>query len=266
MAFKQDIVKQFQCISETMLASLEIGRASTGHAGTKGRNGEVILMNFLRKFLPKRYSLSQGQIVSPAGSLSDQLDIIIHDETTYPIATVLETGDKVIFAHSVYAVISVKNRLFEIDEESQTVGLLDNLESVYEVGVETKNVTGLTGLENPISCFGFAFANEEKDLLTKINNPKHIANEFLTVLAVLDPTKDEKAGLYINPNFCVHKGQEKQIVFWPTGRDTLLTFYRTLFNILCSKDIVELGDLSSTREIIRSYKPWGEWGFPGSSG
>lgn len=261
MKFRQKIEEQFQKISESMVASNEIGRYATPHSVTKGRNTERVLINFLRKFLPSRYSISQGQVVSPTGGLSPQLDVIIHDETIYPVATVLESGDKVVFAHSVYAVISVKSNFFEIQGKSQIEDTVQNLEGLFDIQNETNQTIVNLGEGVDISYFGFSFFNEEKDVERKLNGASLNAREFLNAVAILESKDGESQGLYINPSFCVHEGQEKQLVFQPKERDTLLAFYRTLFNCLCGKDILELGELSETRRIIKRYKPWGEWGY-----
>lgn len=261
MGFKQKIEEQFQKISESMIASNEIGRCTTQHGVMKGRNTEQVLINFLRKFLPSRYSLSQGQIVSPTGKLSPQLDVIIHDETIYPVATVLEGGDKIVFAHSVYAVVSVKSNLFEIQGKSQIRNMIQNLEGLFEIQKETNQAISNLRKEVDIFYFGFVFYNEEQNIERKLNDASLEAKEFLSAVAILKSGDENTQGFYINPALCVHKRQEKQLIFQPKEKNTLLAFYRTLFNRLCEKDIVELGELSETKRIIKCYKPWGEWGY-----
>lgn len=271
MKFRQKIEEQFQKISDSMIASNDIGKLATQHYPTRGRNTERVLINFLRKFLPKRYSLSQGHIVSPKGKLSPQLDVIIHDETIFPVATVLESGEKIVFAHSVYAVISVKSNLFEIKKQSQLEDLLKNLQDSYKLQEEINKFlpSQLISPKNQIeiSYFGFAFYNQEKEVLDKLNSSEFSVANFLTALAILDSKDQSKGELYINSYYCKDKAKKfrkevgKRIEHKPKEKNTLLAFYRTLFNRLCEKDIVELGKLSETKKIIKLYKPWGDWGF-----
>lgn len=268
MSFKQKVEKQFQKISDSMLASREIGSFATPHSSTRGRNTERVLINFLRKFLPQRFSISQGHIVSPRGDLTPQLDIIIHDETIYPVATVLESGEKIVFAHSVYAVISVKSIFFERSGVSQVNDMVNNLRPVYEMQKVINRSQNRWPLELrrrkvAISLFGFAFRNEEEDIITKLEGCS--AADYLTALAILDASSSNGRGLYIIPYFYKTAGEgveeDKYIDHRTKEKNTLLAFYRTLFNRLCEKDIVEPGDLKQTKGIIKRYKPWGAWGF-----
>lgn len=267
MAFKQDIEKQFRKIAETMMASVEVGQSATAHSSTKGRNTEFILINFLRKFLPAKYSLSQGQIVSPQGELSPQLDIIIHDETTFPVATVLEGGEKVVFAHSVYAVIAVKSLLSVINSRSQAIDLIENLRKTRDLENKVnESMSSVLVNRNKVkfSYFGFVFRNDENNVAQKLNDSDSNAPDFLTALAILDASRGNERGLYVNPHFCTEdtpNNVSKEIVHKPKEGNTLLAFYRTLFNRLCENDVAEVGDLTETRKIIKEYKPWGEWGF-----
>lgn len=49
------------------------------HPGENGRNKEDILVEFLRNYLPKRYSIGTGFIFDSEKGRSNQTDIIIYD-------------------------------------------------------------------------------------------------------------------------------------------------------------------------------------------
>jgi len=103
--FRLQIEQQFQSEAAMMLAHVDVVKHTTRHSTIYGENNEAVLMTFLRKYLPERFALSQGQIVTPDRLLSPQFDIIIHDQTTSPPAMVFANGAKVLYLHSVYAVI-----------------------------------------------------------------------------------------------------------------------------------------------------------------
>lgn len=90
--------KQVQLEVETL-------RSIITHSSTKGSGAENIICNFLRKFLPKRYSLGSG-FVLVGNELSPQMDIIIYDEF-YNIPIYSEFGFGVYPVESVYGVVEV---------------------------------------------------------------------------------------------------------------------------------------------------------------
>lgn len=49
------------------------------HNVDRGIFREAIVENFLRPFLPERYGLMSGEVFDSEGSVSGQIDIVIHD-------------------------------------------------------------------------------------------------------------------------------------------------------------------------------------------
>lgn len=77
------------------------------HAGEKGQRRENALAEVLETFLPRRFSVGSGEILSAEGGRSKQIDVIIYDAINSPVLANPKES-KVVPAESVYAVIEVK--------------------------------------------------------------------------------------------------------------------------------------------------------------
>ena len=98
-----DLFKRLQI---EMLSSLGVAD-SISHPTDKGDISEEKWIDFLNKYLPKRYSVSKGTIVDCEGTLSQQIDLVIYDNLYSPL--IFNDGvRKYIPAESVYAVFEVK--------------------------------------------------------------------------------------------------------------------------------------------------------------
>ncbi len=106
---KVTLDKLFSSIAEEMASSFKT-MASISHAPTRGGGHESIWGEWLRKYLPQRYSVSPGFIIDSKGNQSLQQDLIVFDRQYSPL---LLNKDEVLFipAEAVYAVIEVKSNL-----------------------------------------------------------------------------------------------------------------------------------------------------------
>lgn len=96
----------FQRLQYEMLASLGLVD-DLGHPVDKGDISEEKWIEFLVKYLPKRYSVSKGTVVDSKGVSSQQIDLVIYDNLYSPL--IFNDGTrKYIPAESVYAVFEVK--------------------------------------------------------------------------------------------------------------------------------------------------------------
>lgn len=106
---KVDLDTLFSSIAEEMSSSFKT-MASVSHAPTRGGGHESIWCEWLRKYLPQRYSVSPGFIIDSKGNQSLQQDLIVFDRQYSPL---LLNKDEVLFvpAEAVYAVVEVKSNL-----------------------------------------------------------------------------------------------------------------------------------------------------------
>lgn len=70
---------------KTLVESANLG-FSIGHEGLKGKVKEEHLIDFLLKYLPRKWMLGNGKIADGNGSLSAETDIIIYNEDSLPKA------------------------------------------------------------------------------------------------------------------------------------------------------------------------------------
>jgi len=102
--------RHYAGLAKRMLSELESISDQMSHSGEKGRNNEAILVEFLRRRLPTRYTVSTGKVVATGGQESGQIDVIVHDRLETP-AFVDAHAWSLVPVESVYAVISVKTTL-----------------------------------------------------------------------------------------------------------------------------------------------------------
>ncbi len=104
---KIDIGTLFQGLQEQMKAQLSTNRENILHPGSKGDSLENVWIEWLRKYLPNRYSVDKAFVVDSSGNLSDQIDLVIYDQQYTPFVFT-QDGVHYIPAEGVYAVFEVK--------------------------------------------------------------------------------------------------------------------------------------------------------------
>lgn len=72
-------------ISKRMLIDFNDITSQIEHRGLKGQAREVIVREFLSKYLPKQLGIARGEIISSNGEVSREQDIIIYDKLKCPI-------------------------------------------------------------------------------------------------------------------------------------------------------------------------------------
>ena len=93
-----------------MKQSLRICRRHIDHPGSKGDSSENEWINWLTKYLPKRYKVDKAFVVDHEGFISEQIDVVIYDRQYSPFVF-HHNGIIYIPAESVYAVFEVKQEL-----------------------------------------------------------------------------------------------------------------------------------------------------------
>lgn len=95
---------------KSILASVDKAKSSSNNAQVVGRNGELLLIHFLNKYLPNTLKAVSGHFVSPEGKRSPHIDCMIVD-TRYPLLA-YNTDDSVqVMAHSVLKILELKTNL-----------------------------------------------------------------------------------------------------------------------------------------------------------
>ncbi|MHA3044327.1 DUF6602 domain-containing protein [Riemerella anatipestifer] len=104
---KINLKELFENMQHQMSAQLNTNRNNITHPGSKGDSLENAWIEWLRKYLPSRYSVDKAIIIDYEGNTSQQIDIVIYDNWFTPFIFT-QNGFHYIPAEGVYAVFEVK--------------------------------------------------------------------------------------------------------------------------------------------------------------
>lgn len=104
---KIDIKMLFGGLQSQMNAQLNTNREFITHPGSKGDALENAWIEWLRKYLPNRYSVDKAIVIDHEGNTSHQIDIVIYDNWFTPFIF-SQNGFHYVPAEGVYAVFEVK--------------------------------------------------------------------------------------------------------------------------------------------------------------
>ena len=193
---KNDKVRKiFQGISNKMLVDFNEISQQVNHSGEKGKVREKVLIEFLKKYLPKKYSIGQGEIIDIEGNISPQCDIVIYDAINYPLF-LIEDDYQLFPIESVYCVIEVKSKL-DNSEIKDCVSKIKTIKSLHG-GEKISGVVfsySTRFLEKP-------FINKVAENLLKLNDEIK-SKERIDIINILDdgimvrhPSEDDYNGAY----------------------------------------------------------------------
>jgi len=101
------ISELFKGLQAQMNAQLNVNREFITHPGSIGDSLENAWIEWLRKYLPNRYSMDKAIIIDYEGNTSHQIDIVIYDNWFTPFIF-SQNGFNYIPAEGVYAIFEVK--------------------------------------------------------------------------------------------------------------------------------------------------------------
>ena len=102
-----NLADMFNGLQQQMISQLNTNREFITHPGSKGDSLENAWIDWLRKYLPSRYSVDKAIIIDSEGNTSHQIDIVIYDNWFTPFMF-SQNGFHYIPAEGVYAVFEVK--------------------------------------------------------------------------------------------------------------------------------------------------------------
>lgn len=94
---------------QMMLSAVDKVISAGGNPQTIGRTGELPLLRFLSRHLPRTLNAVCGHFVTPSGDLSPQIDCLVLD-SRYPYLAQNDDESMLAMLHSVIACIEVKTR------------------------------------------------------------------------------------------------------------------------------------------------------------
>ncbi|MDR0979076.1 MAG: hypothetical protein LBL91_03985 [Lachnospiraceae bacterium] len=213
-----DIKELFYDLQKEMLDSYKTNNAIK-HMPSKGDNNEIIWIEWLRKYLPKRYSVDKAIIIDNNGYTSDQIDLVIYDMQYTPF--VFNKGNmKYIPAESVYAVFEIKPTINKeyIEYAKNKIKSVRNLErtsaSIHHAG-------GTFDPKKPHNIIGGILTNKVewqkkfgKEFKENILSNANITNRIDLGIALEEGTFEITYDKDKKPQFFVSKKNEALITFF----------------------------------------------------
>lgn len=95
---------------DAILLAVDRALASSPNSQTIGRNGELPFLSFLQRYLPFTLRAVSGHFITPSGTISPQLDVIVVD-ARYPLLAENVDGSALVMLHSVIRMFEVKTNL-----------------------------------------------------------------------------------------------------------------------------------------------------------
>lgn len=120
----------FASMQNQMSAQLSTNRSNITHSSSKGDALENAWIEWLKKYLPNRYSLDKAIVIDFEGNISHQMDIVIYDNWFTPFIFT-QNGFHYIPAEGVYAVFEVKPDISDFSDGKHNIAYTgDKIESV----------------------------------------------------------------------------------------------------------------------------------------
>ncbi|MFK8258404.1 DUF6602 domain-containing protein [Erwinia sp. AnSW2-5] len=258
-----DIRKIFEAISVELSAKFQ-KTMQIKHNGGKGDNRENAFVDFLKEYLPNKYGIGRGEVISPENEISGELDIVIFDKDHCPLF--LKSDSHSLYPReSVFGAISMKSHL----DSAELKDAYNNIASLKKI-ISTQGFTNSltpgmsTGL-NPVvpvtAIFSYAtnrsleaIAKQVNDLDKKMSNI-NLRPDFVVVLGlgIIGPNGR------IRNNFNTYNlpsDPDKLSLSRATGRHTLLRFYMQFLDELNSitQPKLDLHSYFDMPSIVGEYK------------
>lgn len=226
-----DLHKIFKSISEKLISEFQL-TAQIWHGTGKGSAREAALRKFLKDYLPQRYAVGSGAVISPENKKSGELDIVIYDPLYCPI--LIKTDTHSIYPiESIYGAISVKSHLDsgELADAYQNIASLKSI--VSKESFTASPMQGFAvgmGFPMPVTAIVAydanrsldAIAEQAKKLDAKLSDIS-LRPDFIVVIGkgIIGPRQAIRG----SHNKYALPGKEQLTAIREAGRHTLLRFY-----------------------------------------
>src|SRR5690606_39700313 len=110
----------FASMQKQMSAQLSTNRDFIQHPGSKGDSLENAWIEWLRKYLPNRYSVDKAIVIDHEGNTSQQIDVVIYDNWFTPFIF-SQNGFHHIPTEGVYTAFAVKPDIGNSSDEKSNI-------------------------------------------------------------------------------------------------------------------------------------------------
>lgn len=233
-----DLHNIFKSLSEKLISDFQL-TAEIWHGTGKGSAREAFLRKFLTDYLPQRYAVGSGAVISPDNKKSGELDIVIYDPLNCP--TLIKTDAHSIYPiESIYGAISVKSHLDsgELADAYQNIASLKSI--VSKEGFTASPMQGFAvgmGYPMPVTAIVAYAANRSLDAIAE--QAKKLDGKLTDITLRPDFIVVVGQGI-IGPRQALRGGHNKYVLpsksqltsIRAAGRHTLLRFYMQLLDEL----------------------------------
>lgn len=247
MSNKINLKGLFNGLQNQMNAQLSTSREFIEHSGSKGDALENAWIDWLRKYLPNRYSVDKAIVIDSKGNTSHQIDVVIYDNWFTPFIF-SQNGFHYIPAEGVYAVFEVKPDIADFSDGINNVEYAgDKIESVRKLEREaTTFINGgrqfgpnpLTKIIGGILCNTNSHTHENNDtLISKIKSISNLKALDLGCIAdyasfYVDYTESEISEKGNKPYFDFYEKRTYNNIVFSKKENSLVTFFMQLTRYL----------------------------------
>lgn len=263
MEMGMDIRKIFEALSVELSAKFQ-KTIQIKHNGGKGDNRENAFVEFLKEYLPNKYGIGRGEVISPENEISGEMDIIIFDKDHCPLFLKSESHS-LYPRESVFGAISMKSHL-DSEELKDAYKNIASLKKITPTQGSTNSftpgmVTGFHPVVPVTAIFAYAanrsleaIARQVKDLDKDLDNIK-LRPDFVVVLGLGIVGPNGKIRSNFN-EYNLPQDYNNLSLLRETGRHTLLRFYMQLLDELNSitQPILNLHSYFNMPSIVGKYK------------
>lgn len=137
----------FATEQECLAAQLRSSRRIT-HFGDRGEVNEAYFIDFLRKYLPNRYTVEKAIVVDSRGEVSDSIDVVVFDRQYTP--TLLDSDKhRYVPAEAVYAVFECKPTLNK-SYLDYAASKAESVRRLHRTSVDIREAKGMTSAKEPL--------------------------------------------------------------------------------------------------------------------
>lgn len=226
--------KLFNGLQEEMSATLKLSKYMS-HPVDKGDNSEYCWIDWMRHYLPKRYSVDKATIIDSRGKESNQIDAVIYDRQ-YSYLAFNQNGRLYLPAESVYAVFEIKQTLNKTFMEYAS----KKAESVRVLHRTSKPIVYSTGTKPPKELHTILSGILTTDIGWKDGLGKAFKKELKTFAgnAQLD------CGCALNAGSFFYDSTQQSVIIG-TAQESLVSFFLQLLSKLQAIGTVPAIDLDA---------------------
>ena len=221
-SIKKHLRQYFQAYEEILSAQFNLSTgASAEHIGALGENREKILIDFLNKHIPQRFSVEQRGVLFDKGfNQSQQVDIIIY-EKNYP--RLGGQSPTLYFIEGFAGGIEVKSTLTKKSLEDA----IDNIASIKKLEVSKTNII-IGNTSRPDLLFGGVYAYKsqlDEDQILEIMNKKfkeygndlNLMIDFIYTndgIFMTDSIEMYQEGISVTSQFIFHESKYSKLYYF----------------------------------------------------